>query len=156
MNPPPPPAILPQYNNTSGSLNIRWTAIHLHPKYSGTCLPKKVRPLAIPLPLDAHGSRVHSAADETWLIAVAVPAKRPARRDSHVALGASIWPFHLPLPSSSSILVFHPFSSSPSPVAVSSPVLLLSLLLPPLVSPAFSSRRLHLSLSLLLTVTPAI
>lgn len=76
---------------------------------------KKDGLLAISFPLN--GTRVHFAADETCLIAVAVPTKRPARHGSHVALGLLsdrfIFRFLHLHPSSS----FTPFSSSPSPVA---------------------------------------
>lgn len=83
---------------------------------------------AISLPLDAHPSSFCS----WWNVADRGRSCDEKTCPPRFARGTqtSIWPFHLPLPPSSSILVFHPFSSSASPVAVSPPVLLLSLLLP--------------------------
>lgn len=109
------------------------------PKYSGSCLPKK-DPLSRFRWMLMVAERFHPAADETWLIAVAVPAKRPARHGSHVALrllsDRFIFCFLHLHPSSS-----FTFSRRPSPVAVSPPVLLLSFLLPSLVPPVPSSHR---------------
>lgn len=82
-------------------------------------LPAEKKDTSSPSRSPLNGTRVHFAADETCLIAVAVPTKRPARHGSHVALGLLsdrfIFRFLHLHPSSS----FTPFSSSTSPVAPS-------------------------------------
>lgn len=98
--------------------------------------------VVIPLPLKAYGSQVHLATDETWLIAVAVPAKRPACLGSHVALrllsdrfifrflhlhpSSSFTPSRRPTLSSSllSLVLLLSLPSYPVPYTTSSPLVI--------------------------------